>query len=238
MNEFFDDMSHAAGKEVMQVLEQLPGKLSELDSKVRSMNERSYVEVESGLASSINAEAPSKTDTLVSMLGYTRAELVSCASNLRKVERYIMLMVPRIEDGNNFGTQIQYEIRKMVTELRTKIKEVFDKLADYHKDRAALWKEISPKSSKDTTVSKSTTTEDGADKETAKTSTEEKASQSVPLPDAVAAIAAFDTNWYFQVALALEQCKDAYVTAFVAFVKNQDKIERPKGEGAGGMNMF
>ena len=41
---------------------------------------------------------------------YARGEAAACVLDLRKIERFITLHVPKVEDGNNFGVAIQLEV--------------------------------------------------------------------------------------------------------------------------------
>lgn len=238
-------MDEAANRDVAALESALPEKLIELDNKVQVMFERSSVQLESTFGALLDPSKPATNDTLVEIISYARSEMAACVRNLSTVERYITLKIPAAEDGNNFGVAVQLEFNKMISERRNKIKELFDKLADYHKERAALWKEVAVKSQTEMADSQTKLSEDETKAETTNTvklttkaHSETKKTIPTPLPDGVASIVALDANWYFHLAFCLESVRDAYLACFDCIDKNRAKLERPKGEGAGGMSMF
>ena len=59
---------------------------------------------------------PRSTPSSASSRPYARGEAAACVLDLRKIERFITLHVPKVEDGNNFGVAIQLEVAKLVKE--------------------------------------------------------------------------------------------------------------------------
>mmetsp|Transcript_3835 Transcript_3835/g.9851 ORF Transcript_3835/g.9851 Transcript_3835/m.9851 type:complete len:248 (+) Transcript_3835:57-800(+) len=242
----FEELTDAASDEVSALEKQLPQKLKDLQMKLLSLSEKSLAEVEQAFAAAVNPAEPATNQTLVSLISYARAEAAACISILLKIERYVTLKIPAAEDGNNFGVAVQLEFNKMLAEKRTKVKELLDKLTQYHKERTGLWKEVAVKSSVENVSSKTEVTEDETKNseatKTVKSSTEShsetKNVAATPVPDAIASLVALDTNWYFQLCYSIEIIRDAYLCSFDCINKNRNKLERPKGEGAGGMNMF
>ncbi|KAJ8608515.1 hypothetical protein CTAYLR_005727 [Chrysophaeum taylorii] len=242
----FEQLVSAAANDIIQLEEQLPRIISEIDARLQSVSVQSLHEVEKAFAAALNATTPTTNEELGQLLSYTRNEAAKCVMDLRKIERWIVLNIPKVEDGNNFGVAVQMEINKMVVERRTKVKELFDKLADYHKDRGALLKEMACKTLADNI--KSTTklvddeTKNGEESKATKTSTkthsEQKETTPMVIPDQVASVVALDVGWYFHLVFTLETVRDAYVACVDCITKNRAKLERPKGDGAGGMNMF
>merc|ERR1712078_406143 len=111
---------------------------------------------------------------------YARGEAAACVLDLRKIERFITLHVPKVEDGNNFGVAIQLEVAKLVKETGKECKSLLDALPAYHKDRAALLEKVFPKTTTETSEATSSSTT--------------KTSSATPLPDAVAAVAQLDVQ--------------------------------------------
>ena len=54
-----------------------------------------------------------------------REELSKCVQMLQKMTRWIHLMVPAIEDGNNFGVGVQGEILKMISDRSNHLNGLF-----------------------------------------------------------------------------------------------------------------
>ena len=178
-----------------------------------------------------------------SLLG---TEAAACILNLRKIERFIVLHVPKVEDGNNFGVAIQMEVNKMVGEQGKTLKGLVDALPNYYKERAGAWKEVAAKTSTETTKSKSegedSETKDGAASKTAKSgassSSKTTTSSSPPNADAVAHLVALDVHWYFALCFTLESVRDAYIACGDCLEKNKQKLAMPRGEGGNAMSMF
>ena len=184
--------------------------------------------------------------TVTEALSYVRSEAAACVMNLRKVERFIVLHVPKVEDGNNFGVAIQMEVMKMVTEQGKTCKGLMDKLPDYHKERSAAMKEVAPKTSTDVTEAKTSSDDDetkgGEATKTSKSGTSKnsttKTTSSPALPDALAHVVAIDVHWYFSLLFLLEVVRDSYIAVGDCLEKNKLKLTQPKGEGGNAMSMF
>merc|ERR1711924_222225 len=146
---------------------------------------------------------------------YARGEAAACVLDLRKIERFITLHVPKVEDGNNFGVAIQLEVAKLVKETGKECKGLLDALPSYHKDRAALLEKVVARTTTETSESKSSSTDEEDAKTTAKSgkssSSTTKTSSAKPLPDAVAAVAQLDVQHRFALIFLLEVVRDAYI---------------------------
>jgi len=242
----YEQLREASLSEIDALETSLPEKILKIDETLASLASSGMAEVEAKFKASVKPE--SANETVASMLSSARSEAATCVLNLSKYERFIGLCVPKVEDGNNFGVAVQLETRKFVAEKRQKIKELFDKCADYHKDRAALWKDIAPKSSVDTVKSQVASGEDetkdgnatsSTKKSSEKTTSESKSSvpQSI-LPDATASVVALDLSWYFHLYFTLESIRDAYIACGDVVNKNRQRLQQPKGDGQSAMTMF
>merc|ERR1711871_1727253 len=120
---------------------------------------------------------------------YARGEAAACVLDLRKIERFITLHVPKVEDGNNFGVAIRLEVAKLVKETGKECKGLLDALPAYHKDRASLLEKVVAKTTTETSESKSSSNDEEKGTEaknpsksgTASSSTT-KTSAATPLP--------------------------------------------------------
>lgn len=113
---------------------------------------------------------------MVAALNDVREELSQCVQTFRKLARWISLLVPAIEDGNNFGVGVQGEILKMVLERSNVLNGLFSALPGYYKDRAAAWKELAAASGSTSNISttkEETGPDDDGKEQTKKTQTTE-----------------------------------------------------------------
>ena len=214
-----------------------------LDGRVGTLQATSLADAEikykkGATTSETNAE-------LCELQTYARGEAAACVLDLRKIERFITLHVPKVEDGNNFGVAIQLEVAKLVKETGKECKGLLDALPTYHKDRAALLEKVVARTTTETSESKSSSTDEekGSEaKSTAKSGTSSssttKTSSAKPLPDAVAAVAQLDVQHRFALIFLLEVVRDAYISAGDCLAKNKGKLVAPRGEGGNAMSMF
>ena len=242
----FSQLRSASLSEVDALESALPDKIMKIDGKLASLSSLSLEEVEARFTKEFNASGP-KNAAVAQLLSEARSEAATCILNLSKYERFIVLSVPKVEDGNNFGVSIQLEVKKFVGEQKKAVKDLFDKCADYHKDRASLLKDIVPKQTEDKVEGKTQTTDNenknkestNTVKESLKTSSETKTTTpKTILPDAAAALVALDVSWYFQLYFMLEQVRDSYIACGDTISKNRKRLEAPKGDGNSGMSMF
>jgi len=244
----FDQLRDVAAQEVERLEAALPDTIMAIDGRVSALSERSLADVEAAYRGSVSAATPCVNAELAELLTYVRSEAAACVLNLRKIERFIALHVPKVEDGNNFGVAIQMETNKMVQAQGAAVKALLDKLPDYHKDRAAAWKGVSPTRATETVESQSssvdeaTPAKEGEPGKTTKagtgTTTKTTTSTPEPLADAVAHVVALDVNGFFSALFALEVVRDAYIQCGDALAKNKEKLAAPKGEGGNAMSMF
>ena len=137
-----------------------------LDGRVGALQATSLADAEikykkGATTSETNAE-------LCELQTYARGEAAACVLDLRKIERFITLHVPKVEDGNNFGVAIQLEVAKLVKETGKECKGLLDALPAYHKDRAALLEKVVARTTteKSEATSSSTDEEQGAEAKT------------------------------------------------------------------------
>jgi len=244
----FSQLADAAASNVEALEAQLPEKIMGLDERVSALTATPLADVEKKYSGALTPATPAVNGELAELLSYVRGEAAECVLNLRKIERFIVLHVPKVEDGNNFGVAIQLETNKLVRDSGKEVKALLDALPSYHKERAAAWKEVSVKRSSDsveTTSSSADESKSHKDGESGKgsksgTSKMTKTTVSTPEPnaDALAAVVALDVAQYFAALYALEVVRDAYIHCGDALAKNKEKISCPKGEGGNAMSMF
>ena len=221
----------------------LGDKVMALDGRVGTLQATSLADAEKKYASQATKEAVNAE--LSELQTYARGEAAACVLDLRKIERFITLHVPKVEDGNNFGVAIQMEVLKVVKDVSKECKGLLDGLTNYHKERAEALGKILAKTSTDKSESKSSSNDEekgSESKTTAKSGTSSssttKTSSSPPLPDSIAHVAQLDVQQRFALIYLLEVVCDAYIVVGDALEKNKTKILKPKGEEGNAMSMF
>lgn len=162
---------------------------------------------------------------------------------LDKVDFFIILHVPKIEDGGNFGVGVQLDLVKKLSELKETANKSLEALLGYESARAdALGKLNLPSSSTSVTKSSSASTTDGKKEEKSSESTEEKQSSTSTGPayeSRVASVVAVDTLYYSKARGILSQTIISLVAVMDFIDKNKDKLIEPKGKsGSSNFSMY
>lgn len=162
------------------------------------------------------------------------------ATLLSKLDYFITLHIPTIEDGGNFGVGVQLDLVKKLGEMKETASKSSEALLGYESARAdALGKLNLPSSTSSVTKSISATTTDGKKEEKESESREEKQSSSSPSGPAyesrAAAVVAVDTLYYSKASGILSQIIISLIGVMDFIEKNKEKLIEPKGK-AGGSN--
>ncbi|XP_015781106.1 proteasome activator complex subunit 3 [Tetranychus urticae] len=80
-----------------------------------------------------------KIKTIINMLKPKIKELVE---DLNLIKLWVMLLIPRIEDGNNFGVSIQEDILEEVRSTEGEAAIYYDETSKYHHSRAKIISKI------------------------------------------------------------------------------------------------
>ena len=148
----------ARRREVEALEAGLGDKVMALDGRVGALQATSLADAEKTYAKGATAAAVNAE--LCELQTYARGEAAACVLDLRKIERFITLHVPKVEDGNNFGVAIQLEVAKLVKETGKECKGLLDALPTYHKDRAALLEKVVARTTTETSESKSSSNDE------------------------------------------------------------------------------
>eukprot|EP00112_Aurelia_sp_Birch-Aquarium-sp1_P015843 Seg3539.2 transcript_id=Seg3539.2/GoldUCD/mRNA.D3Y31 product="Proteasome activator complex subunit 3" protein_id=Seg3539.2/GoldUCD/D3Y31 len=103
-----------------------PGKKRKYDSD-SELSQQSTVPVNNGLTPLIEALKP---------------EIKSLIHTCSRVQLWIQLLIPKIEDGNNFGVSIQEEILNEVTRIQTEATGYLDQISRYYITRGKLLSKV------------------------------------------------------------------------------------------------
>jgi len=182
---------------------------------------------------------------LVKALATSMEAIDETATSCLTMERYILLTIPKMEDGNNFGVTVQLAALKQLKDDREKLEKALEELSKYAATRAdALEKCKLPSSTKSKTTTQSTSNSDtkGGEKEGATSTTskseEEKtvetANQSGEAAFRQQAVWAVDALYYSKARNAYMSAMTCFMTAADFLEKNKEKIGAPKGSSGGG----
>lgn len=188
-------------------------------------------------------EATATNPVLVALLSRAQSELCAGTALFTSLETWLMLCIPPIEDGNNFGVGIVVEAGKLIKEARAEIVAMQKDLPEYHKERGAAVEKVAVSTSNSTTVAQTsgedTTAKDGAEEKTAKqgatTVQETKTSSGKPLPDFLSHVVAVDVAWHARIINLCNRLCTLYIAVADFLEKNDEKIRSPKGSGGSSM---
>lgn len=183
-------------------------------------------------------------DVLVKALSAAQEAVDTTVASALIMERYILLTIPKMEDGNNFGVTVQLSALKHMQDDREALTKTLEDLSKYAATRAdAMEKCKLPSSSKSktTTTSSGSGETTGGEKAGATTSkgnnseekTVESATQSAEAAFRQQAVWSVDALYYSKARNAFTSALTAYMTAVDFMDKNEEKIGAPKGEGGG-----
>jgi len=171
----------------------------------------------------------------------------SLTTMLEKLDYFITLHIPTIEDGGNFGVGVQLDLVKKLGEFKESANKSMEALLGYQNARAeALGKLNLPSSTlsvtKSTinTITKSSTDGDSSDekRETKENETREDKNSGSSLSGPVyesklAAVVAVDTLYFFKASAIVSQNITSFIGVMDFIDKNREKLIEPKGQSGG-----
>jgi hypothetical protein len=187
-----------------------------------------------------------KNDAVASLVSATQDVTDSILEDMVRLEQYIHLTIPKMEDGNNFGVTVQLTALKQITDSKELMVKGLEELSKYASSRAdALEKCKFPSQSTSTSTTKSQSdsqgnnTEKGDVKSTSTgTSKEEKMTETVTASPELEyrklAVTAVDVSFYCKAKGLFQTALIGYMAALDFLEKNSDKIDKPKGAGGAG----
>lgn len=157
---------------------------------------------------------------------------------LNKIDYFLTLHIPTIEDGGNFGVGVQLDLVKKLGEMKETANKAIEALLGYDSARAdALGKLNLPSSTSSVTKSSSSTTTDGKKEEKESESKEEKqtsSSSTGPVYESrIGAVVAVDTLYYSKANGILSQTIISLIGVMDFIDKNKEKLVEPKGKSGG-----
>jgi len=200
---------------------------------------KSFSEIQSSL--DFAAESP---EIVVNAITTTSDVVSSVISKLNLFERFLLLSIPKMEDGNNFGVTIQLAALKQIKDDRKALKDaLYGDVLKYYSTRGDLIEKCKLPS---TSSSKTTTTvgsdvksfkEDSSGKtetSTGETKTTESSSTTPEQKLRQQAVVVCDVTHYEKCKSTLFDAITCYAAAVDFIDKNKEKLEKPKGsQGTG-----
>jgi len=228
-----------ANERATNALASLPQAMQNIDTILENPKLH-FKSAPSQISNSFRAFAASGQNNAVvdEVYGVVSDELARAISLLRDLEKWIVILVPKVEDGNNFGVEVQGAIYGKMNEYRTKLESKLESMPDYYKDRAAAMEKISGKISAEK-VTTSTSSKDAKDENGEKKNTESNAESVVtkttetainsPLPDAVQHVVMLDGKWHGIFTRDLELIGQVLFGVYHHLALNWEKVTLPRG---------
>lgn len=168
---------------------------------------------------------------VISALAAGQDAVLQAMDDMSTMYDYINLHFPTMEDGNNFGVTVQMCAVKQLQDTIEGLSKSMDELVKYFAARADAMDKLQLATE---TASETQKEENERGKETKTTVTKEtKKSSGHPEFHRIEAVYAIDTQYYAVAKKAFRTVKSAYVANVDFLLKNQDKLEAPKGNDGG-----
>ena len=164
--------------------------------------------------------------SIVAALGAAQDAVSQALDDMSTMIDYIVLHFPQMEDGNNFGVTVQMTAIKQLQDTTEALVKSLDELSKYYSARADAMDKLLLSSQTATETQKEEN--DGNDTKTTITKETKKSSGQQEF-HRIQAVYAIDTQYYALAKKAFRTVKSAYVANVDFLLKNQDKIEAPKG---------
>ncbi|XP_046844362.1 proteasome activator complex subunit 3-like [Xenia sp. Carnegie-2017] len=105
--------------------------LEPLAKKRKHQDEEHVIPHNAGIVKNGPLKAISLNQTLVDLIESLKPEIKELMENCNSVKTWIQLLIPRIEDGNNFGVSIQEDVLGDVTRIESEAASFLDQISRY-----------------------------------------------------------------------------------------------------------
>ena len=187
---------------------------------------------------------PTKTNPEIERrLKLVQDQFELASGSLRELELWIRMREPKIEDGNNFGVDVQTNVLRTVVGAKDFMIRTGAGLADWHYHRGTALGRMCA-SAEQTVVRKPPAAEEPASAAAtadgamvlAETAQTEK--QPVRTEDMWLYIVNLDIKHYFHLRHCLQEMRVLLLTVLDQLCKNRAKVEDPRGNADGGSSMY
>ncbi|CAI4230697.1 unnamed protein product [Auanema sp. JU1783] len=110
---------------------------NEVPAKKRKLDEKEAQELGTPVYGFIRGTVPCN-DKLIELMDQVRPLLREAVESVNKVKMWITFLIPRIEDGNNFGVSIQEEALGEVRNVESEAASFLDQMSRYFTSRGKL----------------------------------------------------------------------------------------------------
>jgi len=186
--------------------------------------------------------------SLLSSIQVYRDTINVFIEDILKLERFVQLHIPAIEDGNNFGVSIQLEMCKLLKDTKAELQKKLEALPAYLSSRAEAVEKLGlPKvvASETKTQSKTDATggKDGDEKKSSTVLvTEEKTTDETKKGSTahrMKHLISLDVQMYSNLRIGLLECMNSHLAIMDQMGKNKEKLLAPKGtQGRNTMTMY
>uniref|UniRef100_A0A7S2V475 Proteasome activator PA28 C-terminal domain-containing protein n=1 Tax=Fibrocapsa japonica TaxID=94617 RepID=A0A7S2V475_9STRA len=222
-----------AKNEAAALMQQMPQKVADMSNILATkFVATSLTEVEQSFKEAMGSTSePASNAVMVDIVSSVRSEVAFSLKCLQILSRWIWLMTPEAEDGNNFGVHVQQDVLKTIGTWIEKLEKELKLAPEYFKERAAVAEKMAPKISRTKTVSKSKKNDGSETKEESTEAEDEKSEEarSPAIPDQAAHLLAIDLQYYTLMEMGISSARDALLIVEHIISKNEKKITEPKG---------
>lgn len=109
------------------------GAIANCDGHTPNMKKRKFESEEDGLLKPVPCNVK-----LLRLIDLIKPEIKDVIETCEKIKMWISLLIPRIEDGNNFGVSIQEEVLNEVHRIQTESINYLDTISRYFITRAKI----------------------------------------------------------------------------------------------------
>jgi hypothetical protein len=179
---------------------------------------------------------------LIAALSNYKDLLATTISHIQLLERYIIVHVPKMEDGNNFGVTVQMTVSKALQETRTSLLSKMDSITTYYKDRADAVDKLGLVKVTKTTSKVSSEIDSTKEEEKKQSSTLSSDEKTVEVQDKVTPfrmmhLVAMDVAAFYKAKAGVEDSFNEFIMVLDNVEKNKSKLTTPKGSGGGRPHM-
>lgn len=226
--------------QVDSLLSSVPSILSTFDSVLLThFATASPSELEKAYSAILSSTPDAVNAPLLSALSAYKDLVSATLDRIQLLERYIILHMPKMEDGNNFGVNVQMTVAKVLKDTRESLLKKSEGILTYYNARADAVDKLSLEKKTSTTTSSSNKTDSTKQedkKESTSMASEEKVVKVVEdkaFQYRLMALVALDVNAYMNAKSGLMDCFNDFLMIVENVEKNKIKLTSPKGSNGG-----
>eukprot|EP00294_Goniomonas_avonlea_P009214 CAMPEP_0114557078 /NCGR_PEP_ID=MMETSP0114-20121206/9631_1 /TAXON_ID=31324 /ORGANISM="Goniomonas sp, Strain m" /LENGTH=222 /DNA_ID=CAMNT_0001742327 /DNA_START=9 /DNA_END=677 /DNA_ORIENTATION=+ len=211
----------------LEVQKSLPACIEQLNQGLALFRHEGVNDARAAFASVPPGESNAELNSLEAAVAHA---LDASCRTLGNLELFVRLQVPKCEDGNNFGVEVQEAVLKQIVEQRKALATHITTLHEFHEKRADKGQKFLKE------VSTTKTDTQGGEKPGVSTVVSEKETSSV-VADYRDFIVSFDVVTYSRFRQIMTDARDAMIVVADVLHKNKDKVGNPRA-GGGGHSMY